>query len=270
MTLHHQLSDRLPSHLPEEGVFMTTSICCACLSTNTVPLLHDGVAIEKEDYRFDLCNDCGLFYVAPMPSDEVIHAFYQNYHKSRQYQAKLKSKIKRARGRIRQANLWRRKGTFLDVGCNVGFAVEAARSLGFQAMGIDVDADGIAAAKTQFPDCVFEDIAIEALAKRGTTYDFLYCSEVIEHLSSIDEFLQGIAGVMHQRSLLLMTTPDARHRSLPRDFNALVNWDSVRPPEHLLYFSKTSLRAALERNGLRIKRFQFSAKPTLKVLIMKA
>ena len=230
----------------------------------------DGQPVEKEGYRFERCSDCALVYVAPMPKDEVILTFYQDYHKSHQYKNKLDSKIRRARNRIRQANLWRRTGSFLDVGCNVGFAVEAARTLGFRAKGIDVDTDGIDAAMGQFPHCEFENIGIEALAERGETYDFLYCSEVIEHLSSVDRFLRGIAGVMHQDSLLLMTTPDMGHRSLPKSWRELVEWDSVRPPEHLLYFYRSSLRAALERNGLCVKRFQFSTKPTMKVLVTKA
>ena len=229
----------------------------------------NGLPIEKQGYRFEHCSDCGLAYVAPMPEDEAIHAFYQDYHKSHQYQAKLASKIRRARNRIRQANLWRRAGTFLDVGCNVGFAVEAARSMGFDAKGIDVDEDGIEAAKAQFPQCAFENIGVEALAERKETYDFLYCSEVIEHLSSVDGFLRGIAEVMRVDSLMLLTTPDIGHRSLPKDWDKLMEWDSVRPPEHLLYFGRASLQAALERNGLRVKRFQRSAKPTLKVLVTK-
>lgn len=249
---------------------MPASICHACLGTNTAPLLHDGKPIKKDGYCFDHCVDCDLFYVSPMPSEAQLHAFYQDYHKSRQYQSKLKSKIKRARKRIRFASLWRGRGSFLDVGCNVGFAVEAARSLGFDAKGIDVDQDGISAAKAQFPNCAFEDIAIEQLAQRGDNFDFIYCSEVIEHLSGLDSFVQGLAGVMHSKSLLFMTTPDARHRSLARDLNALMSWDSIRPPEHLMYFSRSSLTAVLQRNGLRIKRFQFSSKPTLKVLIERA
>lgn len=59
------------------------------------------------------------------------------------------------------------------------------------------------------------------------------------------------------------------HRSLPKDWAKLMEWDSVRPPEHLLYFGRTSLKAALERNGLKVKRFQLSTKPTLKVLVTK-
>ncbi len=243
--------------------------CHACLGDNTTQMTVNGQPIDKQGFRFEHCNDCGLVYVAPMPEDETIHAFYQDYHKSHQYKAKLDSKVRRARNRIRHANLWRRAGSFLDVGCNVGFAAEAARSLGFEAKGIDVDEDGIEAAKAQFPQCRFENIGIEALAERNETYDFLYCSEVIEHLSSVNGFLRGIAGVMHADSLMLMTTPDMGHRSLPTDWDKLMAWDSVRPPEHLLYFSRTSLRAALERNGLRVKRFQFSTKPTLKVLVTK-
>ena len=60
--------------------------------------------------------------------------------------------------------------------------------MGFRAKGIDVDTDGIDTAMGQFPLCEFGNIGIEALAERGATYDFLYCSEVIEHLSSVDRF----------------------------------------------------------------------------------
>jgi hypothetical protein len=65
-----------------------------------------------------------------MPSDETLNAFYDNYHKSAQYLSKLDSKIRRAKKRIRSVNWFKKPGKFIDVGCNVGFAVEAARLLG--------------------------------------------------------------------------------------------------------------------------------------------
>ena len=240
------------------------SHCIACEATDlvTLPALKNG-------HAFKHCPRCDLIQVDPMPSDEALATFYENYHKTGQYQSKIQSKVRRARRRIRLANGFRSRGSFLDVGCNVGFAVEAARQLGFAATGIDVDGIAIQQAKAQFPEAAFAPLSIEALADERQQFDFIYCSEVIEHLPSLETFLPALRRVMHARTTLLITTPDTRHRSLSRDFHKLVEWDSFRPPEHLLYFSKQSLNALLNRHGFGEPRYSFSTKPTLKVIVKK-
>jgi 2-polyprenyl-3-methyl-5-hydroxy-6-metoxy-1,4-benzoquinol methylase len=225
---------------------------------------HVSVA-SKDNYQIHKCANCTVLFVHPFPSADELHEFYNNYHKTKQYKDKMTSKIKRARKRI--ASLRRRGNlTFLDVGCNLGFATEAGRSLGYTALGVDVDADAIERAKTFFPKAEFRCVPINVLAAEGKKFDVVYSSEVIEHLVDPYGFLRDIRSVMADDAVLFLTTPDVGHFSLPKAIGKLVKWTTFRPPEHLIYFNNKSLKLLFQRAGFQSAKFRFSFKPTLKVV----
>jgi len=227
---------------------------------------HLAVGI-RNGFELRRCQDCELVFVSPIPPKQELDAFYQEYHKTSQYSAKLDSKLRRAKRRIRRLKRITPGRQFIDVGCNVGFAVEAARLLGFEASGIDLDRAAIEHATSLFPGGAFHACSIQELAQTGRQYDLVYCSEVIEHLPRLDDFLAALSDLLVSGGVLFLTTPDMGHFSLPRD---RLSWDNVRPPEHLLYFSRKSLRPLLEKHGFRQVRFSFNLKPTLKVTARKA
>ncbi len=217
----------------------------------------------KNGYTLERCTRCDSLYVNPMPSAAELAAFYQDYHKTAQYRAKLASKIRRAKNRIRRIQ-WRRQGkSFIDVGCNVGFAVEAARRLGFEAIGVDVDEVAINEARGLFPAARFEVADVLDLAASGEVFDVVYCSEVVEHLADPGPFVAALRQILAPGGRSFITTPNIAHRSLPDD---LMTSDEIRPPEHLLYFTPDSLRGLLERAGFRSTQIQWTNKPTLKII----
>ncbi len=233
--------------------------CPICRSPN-----HSFI-VSKNEYDIHRCPACTVMFVHPFPSPQELTDFYNNYHKSRQYKDKIKSKIKRAKKRI--ASLGKRGDLeFLDVGCNLGFATEAGRSLGYRATGIDVDTDAIARAKELFPDAEFRCVGSDTLTAEGRVFDIVYCSEVIEHLTNPLQFLRDIRSVMSESSVLLLTTPDNGHYSLPKDIHKLAGWTSFRPPEHLIYFNRKSLKDIFAAAGFSRFRQCFSFKPSAKVI----
>jgi 2-polyprenyl-3-methyl-5-hydroxy-6-metoxy-1,4-benzoquinol methylase len=237
--------------------------CPACASSN-----HQYFA-TKNNYALNKCSVCDLIFVATMPSDKVLHDFYQNYHKTSQYTAKLKSKLKRAKKRISRVKRHVHGNKFLDVGCNFGFAVEAARQLNFDAQGIDIDETTISLAKQCFPDATFQAKSIQDVASSNKKFDFIYCSEVIEHLQTLDDFVKALYDCLDEKGFLYLTTPDIGHYSLPSKTDKLIEWDAIRPPEHLHYFSKKSLQLLFSNAGFNKLKFSFNLKPTLKLLAWK-
>ena len=217
----------------------------------------------KHGYSMQRCAQCDSLYVDPMPGGAELDAFYQAYHKTGQYRAKLKSKTRRARNRIRRIR-WRGRGRrFIDVGCNVGFAVEAARQLGFDALGVDVDQAAISEARELFPDARFRAADVTDLAAQGERFDVVYCSEVIEHLAEPRPFVVALNRILAPNGRAFITTPNIAHRSLPIE---LIESDEIRPPEHLLYFNPRSLEILLAEAGFTSIRRQWTNKPTLKMV----
>ena len=233
------------------------STCPSCAAGPGRPFGH------KDGFSLYTCEMCELTFVDPMPTAAELSEFYREYYKTGQYRRKLDSKVRRARRRIRRVKRRVDGLRFIDVGCNVGFAVEAARQCGFEALGIDIDAVAIDEARSLFSDCRFEHCSVEAVAASGRQYDVVYCSEVIEHLPDVAVFLQAILKLVAENGLVFVTTPDLGHRLIRRDPYAA---DFIRPPEHLLYFTRRSIERVMRRQGFTRVRFQQSFKPTLKVL----
>ncbi len=216
--------------------------------------------------EFMRCSGCGFIWVSPTPSEVDLAAFYRHYRGTTAYVAKRDKKIKRSLRRIRRLAKQVPGRRFLDVGCNVGFAVEAARLAGFTSTGIDVDPHAVSLARAQFPEASFHAGAVEAMVETGETFDLVHCSEVIEHLPDVRQFARALADLTRPGGALFLTTPDAGHIRRPRNF---LEWDAVKPPEHLCWFARRNVRMLFEGFGFDTIRFLFNFKPGIKMVAKK-
>jgi len=237
--------------------------CRGCLSES---LQKIG---EKD--RFDLmrCTACGTVVVSPWPTIKELNEYYQEYKTgSDGYLRKRDSKLRRARKRIARIMHEHPPGKrFLDIGCSVGLTVAAAHDLGLDAMGIDIDATAVEVASKEFPGSGgFQQLSVEEMAETGVEFDMVYASEVIEHVSDPESFIRSIARLLSKGGIAYLTMPDGGHFTLPRDF---AKWNMVVPPEHLTFFTRKGITALLERYGLKVRRFQISFKPGIKLLAVK-
>lgn len=236
--------------------------CKACQA----PLTQDRHKGVKDGYKMLSCAACGTVTVDPFPSVEQLIAFYQAYQGSTDYQAKKDKKIQRAKKRIQRMIPTAPGERFLDVGCNYGFTVAAALNLKLNAHGIDIDQTAVAASQQMFGQAYYTAISVEDYAAQGHKADMVYTSEVIEHVPDPDSFVRAIAQILNKGGLLYLTTPDGGHFSLPKDFT---RWDAVRPPEHIIYFTRKGMRKLLEKHGFRIRKFFFAFKPGIQLLAEK-
>ncbi|MFN7113010.1 MAG: class I SAM-dependent methyltransferase [Alphaproteobacteria bacterium] len=222
----------------------------------------------KNGYSFLACADCRTAMVNPYPSDEQLAEFYSNYRMNDSYVARQNSKMRRSKGRVKRMMRHGAPGKrFLDIGCSVGYVTVAAHAYGLESFGVDVDATAIEIAKKSFPgQGNFECISIHDLAARGDTFDMAYMSEVIEHVNDPETFIASTAKLLKTGGLLYLTTPDAGHFGVPRDF---VQWNMVTPPNHLTLFTRKGMMALLARHGLKTERFQWAFKPGMKIFARK-
>lgn len=236
--------------------------CKACLT----PLNVQNTLGRKNNYDLVQCGHCGTVTVNPFPTVEELISFYQQYQGSTDYKRKAAKKIKRARGRIARLMKLTEGKDFLDVGCNYGFTVKAARDLGLNAKGIDIDQDAINISRQDFGKDHYAAVSVQEYATAGHKADIIYTSEVIEHVPDPDSFVAAIAKILHQGGVLYLTTPDAGHFRVPKNF---VEWNDVMPPEHITYFTRKGMKHLLEKHGLKVKGFAFNLKPGIKVTAVK-
>lgn len=205
-----------------------------------------------------------------MPTEATLRTFYSAYHRNADYAAKGSSKLRRAGRRIariaRRAHHRGRPRTFLDIGCSIGFACEAARRLGFDVTGTDLDPEAILEARQLFPEIRFTGQTLDALAAEGATFDVVYCAEVIEHVRNPAAFVRAAYAVTEPGGTLYLTTPDAGHWRVPRP---IWTWEEVRPPEHICWFTKAALRALLRQAGFVEIRAPFRLKPGLRMTAVR-
>ena len=198
-----------------------------------------------------------------MPSQDVIDAYYARYWINTKNIRNDDLKIRRLK-RIFTRFLRHSPGKdFLDIGCNTGFGVEAARRLGYRAAGVDVSAEAIEIARGLYPANRFFDGTSQAFAARGEQFDAILCREVIEHMPEVHSFMASLKSLMRVGGVLWLTTPDAGHFRVPSSFPT---WKEVIPPEHISFFNRDSLQRLFREYDIEIAHKQWQWKPSLRVL----
>lgn len=211
------------------------------------------------------CSGCGSVFMQPVPSAAQLDSFYQEYHGTEDYVLKAGKKVLRAVKRLLPFRALT-GGPFLEVGASIGTAAEAARRLGFQGVvAQEIDGDAVARGRVLFPQIEFFNGRIENLVPERP-FGMIYCAEVIEHVPDPLVFARRLRALMAPGAWVFLTTPDAGHARVPARF---VDWKSVKPPEHVVLFTKIGLSALFEGAGFTKPFFPPQAKPGVRMICRK-
>ncbi len=134
------------NHADDEGRPVAPT-CPVCDSESCGDFMtHEGIDLYA-------CAGCRTVFMHPLPTAEEVTGIYDDSYDGATagYFAKVDKKIRRSRRRMRYLSRFVQGGAFLDIGCNGGFMVEAARERGFDAHGLDIDGVSIAYARRHYP-----------------------------------------------------------------------------------------------------------------------
>lgn len=210
------------------------------------------------DYSFYFCSTCDLGFTHPMPTEEQLFQFYNSsYFNSSQflkdtklligyqnYSAEKEIHLANARYIINKLNrFWvGAPGTLLEIGCAMGFFLDYARSLGWKVKGVDLAEDAVNFAKEKLGlDILKGDVF--SLNANTNSFDACISIGTLDHLKNPLAVLDEISRILKPKGLLLITIGS---------ISELVPFH-YRPPEHLFYFSRKSLKIALEKSGFEVK-----------------
>ncbi len=139
-----------------------------------------------------------------------------------------------------------KRGKLLDVGAALGDCLMEARSLGWKDIqGIEVSVYGSKFAKKR-------GISVRkgVLDRRvpANKYDVVLYQDVIEHIPDPVLELTKVIRVLKKGGFIYLVTPD-----IGGFWSKLLGplWYHYKPQEHLSYFSKSSMSAALKKAGFR-------------------
>lgn len=197
-------------------------------------------ALDKDGFPIRQCMSCEFLFVGPRPPESVIAEHYESAYRGATRDWYPKAFDRKWRG-FWQSLLfvpYARGRRVLDLGCGGGFMVSALGRFARKAVGVDISENSIAYAKRAFPRHEFYAESLSAFAARGETFDFVFSSEVLEHVLDPREFMETLRRCVRPGGFAYLSAPDAGHAGVPKQLDA---WGDICPPEHLNWFNYRNL-----------------------------
>jgi 2-polyprenyl-3-methyl-5-hydroxy-6-metoxy-1,4-benzoquinol methylase len=222
--------------------------CSACGSLAEPEQLY-----EKWGYAILRCPDCGLGSTCAGDFDpaRIYSRDYFSGGRSDGYadyvgsEAVLRKESRRVLRALADAGC--SSGTLLEIGCAYGFFLAEA-SKTFEVEGIELCQDAAAFCRSRGLNVASGAANAETLGS-GQPIDAVVMLDVIEHLADPLSVLKLVNARLKVGGHLLLTTGDW-DSILSRFMKS--SWRLITPPQHLFFFSRTSLSAMLKRTGFQV------------------
>lgn len=204
----------------------------------------DRILLTKDELDVHQCPDCGLAFTHPQPesvAEQYDDSYFEIYRKRRDF------RLRRSDARLTRIETIRKPGRLLDVGCSLGYFVEAAMRRGWDARGVEISSYAAAEARKMGLD-VCTGVLQDALFADGS-FDCVTMWDVLEHVTDPVEHMIEIRRVLADDGLVVIGTPDLGHVlfQFKRD-----NWRHLKPAEHIFYFQRRSICRLLDRAGFKM------------------
>ncbi len=233
------------------------------ISCNTCGADKFGELSNIDGWHIGKCGNCSQIYLNPMPvftpsrefSEMSLDFQYTRFqhqitedtlqHDKRQLAFQLAT-VSAYAGRSFAT------GRFLDIGCGSGSSVWAAGTLGWQAVGVDIDPALIALGRQRLGIDIRCNSFLESRFDAGQ-FDFVRLRDVIEHLPNPYAVLQEVKRVLSPGGVVLIATPN--EDALPATVRLLAGYKrdkiaTVAPPHHVHGFTPNTLQRIVLRAGL--------------------
>src|ERR1035437_219948 len=202
------------------------------------------IEFNKGKFLGKKCSNCSLIYLSPNISN--IESIYNSENPesspSKYYEMTRDIDYKTFVSRLLLLEKYAKKESILDIGCNVGTFLEAARDNKWSnILGIEpIPSSAKKGQEKNIP--IINDFFTKDIANSNANkFDAVYLGDVIEHLANPNQMLSYINIVLKQDGFLMIVTPN--YESLVARFL------QYKPHEHILYFTKYSLENILKSNN---------------------
>ena len=224
---------------------------------------------KKSEYDIFKCVTCSFLHVFPYPTQREIIKYYSSDYRTAHanFYPKLNSRKRRAYLKaISFLQFIYRKKT-IDIGCGGGIMAESFRRLGAMSYGIDISQNSIDFARNNFPKCTFFCETFDEALQRKIKFDFIFTTELMEHLSGPHECMRFIKAVSKPETVVYVATPDSSHKNVPKDISS---WSDICPPEHLQWFNKSNMEKLFNEYGFYLLKPYNKKSPALSLLFKRS
>ncbi|MEM1108221.1 MAG: class I SAM-dependent methyltransferase [Planctomycetota bacterium] len=138
--------------------------------------------------------------------------------------------------------------TLLDVGCATGgFLASASKEPGWQCTGVELSEEAVKVAKEEYDlEAYCGDLETPEL--RGRSFGLITMWHVLEHLIDPLAELERVSKMLQPGGLLFVELPSWSGMGRRLKGSA---WKQIKPPEHINYFTPSSLERCVQRAGLK-------------------
>jgi SAM-dependent methyltransferase len=157
-----------------DPIFIDTN-CDVCGSWDSKELL------KAKGSAYHECISCGMIFAKPMPENFFEINEKQFLKRLDLYAKKIESKRERNRKKLAKFESFRQTGNFLEIGCNAGAVLVAARDIGWQVKGVDISTAATAFAREKMNLDVFTG-NVEEAGYPNDFFDVVFTNATLEHL----------------------------------------------------------------------------------------
>jgi 2-polyprenyl-3-methyl-5-hydroxy-6-metoxy-1,4-benzoquinol methylase len=224
-----------PTHTGLEVV--PCNLCCSARAQTFTR--RKGMSVVR-------CEQCGLIYVSPRLTAESLAKHYNSGQSSRiQYYLDVECADRRTFAGVldQAARLAPPPGRLLDIGPNIGTCLVLARERGWEAQGIEINAEAAEYCRRERGLDVRSGILDEKTYARNT-FDVVLMGDVIEHLPDPRATMRLVQGILKPGGVVLISTPN------------IAGWAGrmlqIKPEEHIYYFAPATMEALLRQVSLEV------------------
>lgn len=249
-----------PAYDFEQGSYVRCAIC-QLLSLHPMPEPEALIGLYDADYYGDCVADrrpaqdgerhsevrCVGEQLKTRPSathDQVQTEGYGAYAEQRQ------ARTRSFRRYAKEINKKHPRGRVLDVGCALGFFLEAALEQGLDVHGIDASEAAISSIQPKFGSRVRSGTLDSLLPSAQASFDVVFASDLIEHVPTPLSFIEHVRGLLKPEGEFWGITPNAE--SLLARVSGR-RWVSFKPPEHVILYTPRHLRRLLSPHFTNIR-----------------
>lgn len=215
--------------------------------------------VSHDLYPYHLCRDCGTYFVPHLVEEDYIEAFFNEVPEARTVSDRMME------GRDREtmaadherfdayfdlADELRGSATglrYLDIGCGVGHSIDAAKSRGYNAVGLEISRTALATARARGRNCHHPEEW-----QGSSDFELVSLFETLEHVADPLAMLREARARTGPDGLLVITVPNGASWEVEilgsRSVHVYGGFDGVG---HVNLFSPKGLSALLSRAGFK-------------------
>jgi SAM-dependent methyltransferase len=235
---------------------MSPSTICQVCGGEEFKLLFDCTdhLVSRRQFPVEKCSRCGFTMTGNAPGPDVIGSYYESpdyishtggektiadilYGFARTIMLGTKARKVKRFTKLRT-------GSILDIGAGTGHFVKRLRSMGWQAVGVEVSDTA--------RDYALDKNGIELLASlsagdfRKGQFDAVTLWHVLEHIHDTEDLLRNISQLIKPGGTLLLALPNCMSADA-RFYRE--HWAAYDVPRHLWHFDSRSINILVSRHG---------------------